>query len=113
MSYDGHCLALIRNIPDASHILLFRLYVPTMLVVGLHGWILPPGAILFCDLFVYSEFLIHPLLLLLASKRMRKEIMKGCSTRVLVSFPVIFVKLCNAFHLNPRNEIDYHFDFSI
>ena len=58
-----------------------------MLVVGLHGWILPAPAILFCDLFVYSEFLIHPLLLLLASKRLRKEIMKGCKGRILVSFP--------------------------
>ena len=31
-----------------------RLYVPTMLVIGLHGWILPPVGILLCDLIVYS-----------------------------------------------------------
>ena len=77
-----------------------------MLVVGLHGWILPPPAILFCDLFVYSEFMIHPLLLLLASKRLRKEIIKGCKARILVSFFLIFIKLCIAFH-----GIYYHFDF--
>merc|ERR1711892_192745 len=54
-----------------SHILL---YVPTMLVVGLHGWILPPEAILICDLFVYSEFMINPVLLLISSTKMRMEI---------------------------------------
>ena len=62
-----------------------RLYVPTMLVIGLHGWVLPPGAILVCDLFVYSEFLIHPVLLLAASRRMRREIGRGLKTTVLVS----------------------------
>ena len=85
-----------------------------MLVVGLHGWILPPPAILFCDLFVYSEFLIHPLLLLLASKRLRKEIMKGCKARILVSFTLIFIKLCNAFHRFSSHSfsgIYYQFDF--
>ena len=60
-----------------------------MLVVGLHGWILPPGAILFCDLFVYSEFLIHPVLLLIASTKMRKEIVKGSTIEVMVSLPCI------------------------
>ena len=75
-----------------------------MLVVGLHGWILPPPAILFCDLFVYSEFMIHPLLLLLASKRLRKEILKGCKARILVSFTVIFIKLSITFHLVPLVE---------
>ena len=64
-----------------------RLYVPTMLVIGLHGWVLPPGAILVCDLFVYSEFLIHPVLLLAASRRMRREIGRGLKTTVLVSAP--------------------------
>ena len=47
-----------------------------MLVVGLHGWILPPEAILVCDLFVYSEFMINPVLLLMSSTRMRMEIRK-------------------------------------
>jgi len=56
-----------------------------MLVIGLHGWILPPGAILVCDLFVYSEFLIHPLLLLIASKKMRKEIVRGSKSKLMVS----------------------------
>ena len=55
-----------------------------MLVIGLHGWVLPPGAILVCDLFVYSEFLIHPVLLLAASRRMRREIGRGLKTTVLV-----------------------------
>ena len=82
-----------------------------MLVVGLHGWILPPPAILFCDLFVYSEFMIHPLLLLLASKRLRKEIIKGCKARILVSFSVKFIKLCIAFHPISFPGIYYHFDF--
>ena len=61
-----------------------RLYVPTMLVVGLHGWILPPGAILVCDIFVYSEFLIHPILLLGASGKMRREILRGVKTGATV-----------------------------
>ena len=56
-----------------------------MLVVGLHGWILPPGAILVCDIFVYSEFLIHPLLLLGASGKMRREVLRGVKTNVTVS----------------------------
>ena len=63
---------------------MFRLYVPTMLVVGLHGWILPPGAILVCDIFVYSEFLIHPILLLGASGKMRREILGGVKTGLTV-----------------------------
>ena len=57
-----------------------------MLVVGLHGWILPPGAILFCDLFVYSEFVIHPLLLIISSTKMRKEIVKSFTLLHVVSF---------------------------
>lgn len=32
----------------------YRLYVPTMLVIGLHGWILPPIGIILCDFVVYS-----------------------------------------------------------
>ena len=60
--------------------------MPTLLVVGLHGWILPPGAILVCDLFVYSEFLIHPVLLLISSTKMRKEIMGDPLRRFMVRF---------------------------
>ena len=60
--------------------------MPTMLVVGLHGWILPPGAILLCDLFVYSEFVIHPLLLIISSTKMRKEIVKSFTLLRVVSF---------------------------
>ena len=52
----------------------FLLYVPTMLVIGLHGWFLHPIAILLCDMVVYSEFLIHPILLLSTSTKLRQEI---------------------------------------
>ena len=63
-----------------------------MLVVGLHGWILPPGAILVCDIFVYSEFLIHPLLLLGASGKMRREVLRGVKTNVTVRWsPFIWI----------------------
>lgn len=54
-----------------SHLVL---YVPTLLVIGLHGWILPPLGILLCDMVVYSEFFIHPIMLLATSTRMRKEV---------------------------------------
>ena len=47
-----------------------------MLVVGLHGWILPPLAIILCDLIVYSEFIIHPALLLSSSEDTRKKIIQ-------------------------------------
>ena len=56
-----------------------------MLVVGLHGWILPPGAILLCDIFVYSEFMIHPFLLLGSSTKMRREVVKRFRLIDLVS----------------------------
>ena len=56
-----------------------------MLVVGLHGWILPPAAILLCDVFVYSEFMIHPLLLLAFSTKMRTEIGETVKNTILVS----------------------------
>ena len=79
MLFINFNLTFLRN-------LFHRLYVPTMLVIGLHGWILPPGAILVCDLFVYSEFLIHPLLLLIASSRLRNEIARGYKAKFMVSF---------------------------
>jgi hypothetical protein len=40
-----------------------QMYVPTMLVIGLHGWFLHPIAILICDMVVYAEFSIHPIVL--------------------------------------------------
>ena len=45
-----------------------------MLVIGLHGWYLHPIAILLCDFIVYSEFLIHPLVLLSTSTKLRTEV---------------------------------------
>ena len=51
------------------------MYVPTMLVIGLHGWFLHPIAILVCDMVVYAEFSIHPIVLLSTSTKMRREIM--------------------------------------
>ena len=80
------CILVISVDFEYSLMSTFRLYVPTMLVIGLHGWILPPGAILVCDLFVYSEFLIHPLLLLIASSRLRNEIATGYKAKFMVSF---------------------------
>ena len=51
--------------------LLPRLYIPTILVVGLHGWLLSPLLIVVCDMFVYSEFMIHPIVLLVSSDTLR------------------------------------------
>nr|XP_040565037.1 pinopsin-like [Lepeophtheirus salmonis]XP_040565038.1 pinopsin-like [Lepeophtheirus salmonis] len=63
--------ALTSFLITMSH---FLLYVPTMLVIGLHGWFLHPVAILLCDMIVYSEFLIHPTVLLFTSTKLREEI---------------------------------------
>ena len=60
------------------------LYLPTVLVVGLHGWILPPLLILICDLFVYAEFLIHPVILLTTSGKLRREITASISSKYTV-----------------------------
>ena len=78
-----------------------------MLVVGLHGWILPPSAILLCDVFVYSEFMIHPLLLLAFSTKMRTEIGESLKNSILVSgflkeltfIYMIFQALMHGFHI--------------
>ena len=78
-----------------------------MLVVGLHGWILPPSAILLCDVFVYSEFMIHPLLLLAFSTKMRTEIGESVKSSILVSgllkeltyIYMIFQALMHGFHI--------------
>ena len=56
-----------------------------MLVVGLHGWILPPFLILICDLFVYGEFMIHPMILLTTSGKLRREITTNISAKYTVS----------------------------
>lgn len=45
-----------------------------MLVIGLHGWFLHPVAILICDVFVYCEFLMHPIVLLITSTKLREEV---------------------------------------
>jgi hypothetical protein len=63
--------ALTSFLITISH---FLLYVPTMMVIGLHGWFLHPVAILFCDMIVYAEFLVHPAVLLATSTRLRAEI---------------------------------------
>ena len=55
-----------------------------MLVVGLHGWILPPFLILICDLFVYAEFMIHPVILLTTSGELRREITASISSKYTV-----------------------------
>jgi hypothetical protein len=62
-------IQIVMNFP------IFQMYVPTMLVIGLHGWFLHPIAILICDMVVYAEFSIHPIVLLSTSTKMRKEIM--------------------------------------
>lgn len=85
-----------------SHILL---YIPTMLVVGLHGWILPPGAILFCDLFVYSEFLIHPVLLLISSTKMRKEIVNGSKVLTLEHLRYTYQEIGWCIKIHPKEKI--------
>ena len=56
-----------------------------MLVIGLHGWILPPVGIVLCDFVVYSEFMIHPLVLLATSRKMRKEIVISLRAKASVS----------------------------
>ncbi|XP_043197799.1 trace amine-associated receptor 13c-like [Amphibalanus amphitrite] len=63
--------AMASFLVTLSHLVL---YIPTLLVIGLHGWILPPIGILICDMIVYSEFFIHPVILLATSTRMRKEV---------------------------------------
>merc|ERR1712018_916212 len=40
----------------------------------MHGWILPPALILIWDMFVYSEFMVHPVVLLATSTKMREEV---------------------------------------
>ncbi len=63
--------ALTSFLVTLSH---FLLYVPTMLVIGMHGWFLHPVAILLCDMVVYCEFLIHPAVLLATSTKLRQEV---------------------------------------
>jgi hypothetical protein len=56
-----------------------------MLVIGLHGWILPPALILLCDFVGYSEFLFHPAQLLISSTQLRAELLHIPLSRLLVS----------------------------
>ena len=81
-----------------------------MLVVGLHGWILPPGAILVCDIFVYSEFLIHPILLLGASGKMRREIIRGVKTgaTVRIVWKLLLFLFDSLFHLDPALNCSFY-----
>ena len=69
-----------------------RLYIPTVLVVGLHGWLLSPLLIVVCDMFVYSEFLIHPMVLFVSSDRLRRDIWLNLLSNYQVSrrnnFPI-------------------------
>merc|ERR1712071_37504 len=57
----------------ASHLLL---YLPALLLLGLQGTVVNPVAAALCALIVYSEFLIHPMVLLSTSQRMRQEIIR-------------------------------------
>ena len=54
---------------------LCSLYVPSVVVVGLHGWLLPPSLIILCATVLYSEFLIHPLQRLLSNHRLRAKVL--------------------------------------
>ena len=63
-----------KDQPTTALVFCCRLYVPTVLVVGLHGWLLSPLLIVVCDMFVYSEFLIHPIVLFVSSDRLRLDI---------------------------------------
>ncbi|CAG0924652.1 unnamed protein product [Notodromas monacha] len=60
----------------------FIFYIPAMLVVGLHGFGLPPVVILLCDFLVYGEFLVHPTMLLIGSTKMRQEITHSIKKRL-------------------------------
>ena len=54
-------------------------------MVGLHGWILPPSLIIICDMIVYSEFMIHPIMLLTTSTKLRGEISDDVKIKYAVS----------------------------
>ena len=51
------------------------LYIPSVVVVGLHGWLLPPSLLILCATVLYSEFLIHPLQRLLSNHRLRAKVL--------------------------------------
>ena len=68
-----------------------RLYIPTVLVVGLHGWLLSPLLIVVCDMFVYSEFLIHPVVLFVSSDRLRQDVWTSLLSNYQVSQSVCSV----------------------
>ena len=56
-----------------------------MLVIGLHGWLLPEPLIILCDWFVYAEFIFNPLQLL-TSPDLRDEIVKKPFSTFMVFF---------------------------
>ena len=69
--------------------LLPRLYIPTILVVGLHGWLLSPLLIVVCDMFVYSEFMIHPIVLLVSSDTLRQDVWLNIVSNYQVMSPLV------------------------
>ena len=71
------------------YLLTFSLYIPTVLVVGLHGWLLSPLLIVVCDMFVYSEFMIHPIVLLLSEEKLRKDVWRNIVSNYEVSPAVL------------------------
>ena len=87
-----------------------------MLVIGLHGWFLHPIAILLCDMVVYSEFLIHPILLLSTSTKLRQEIKQTLQRlcQDTISFAngqtdfCIKVEERDSHGISPYLSIDYH-----
>ena len=87
-----------------------------MLVIGLHGWFLHPIAILLCDMVVYSEFLIHPILLLSTSTKLRQEIKQTLQRlcQDTISFAngqtdfCIKVEQRDSHGISPYLSIDYH-----
>ena len=66
-----------------------RLYIPTILVVGLHGWLLSPLLIVVCDMFVYSEFMIHPIVLLVSSDTLRQDVWLNIVSNYQVMSPLV------------------------
>ena len=72
--------------------------MPTVLVVGLHGWILSPGLIVICDMFVYSEFLLHPVILLTTSTKLRTEIAANIRDKQMVDTSIPPLLLCKMYH---------------
>lgn len=88
--------ALTSFLITISH---FLLYVPTMMVIGLHGWFLHPIAILFCDMVVYSEFLIHPVVLFITSTKLRGEVKGTLKKMAKATLPWVWMIAGEAYWL--------------